>query len=246
MGWLYRTCRMSCAAGLLLSIAAGCSQDGVANWPAPSFNGPLANQSGSSPMASARPTSPNYSHTAPSGIPQNWIPLARPRDWQYIVIHHSATTVGGAKRFDRDHRERGFDELGYDFVIGNGTDTRDGQIEVGPRWPVQKWGAHAGTPDERYNNYGIGICLVGNFDIQYPTHAQLESLAKLVAYLQTTYHIPADRVIGHRDVKPTDCPGRHLTDSLVRRLAERQLAAWGISEPKDSRMAGELLQPSAQ
>ena len=28
-------------------------------------------------------------------------------------------------------RAKGWDELGYDFVIGNGTDTGDGQIEVG-------------------------------------------------------------------------------------------------------------------
>ncbi|MFQ5589758.1 MAG: peptidoglycan-binding protein, partial [Phycisphaerae bacterium] len=52
--------------------------------------------------------------------------------WTTIVIHHSATETGGASLFDRFHRKRGWDGLGYHFVIGNGTDTPDGLIEVGP------------------------------------------------------------------------------------------------------------------
>ena len=93
--------------------------------------------------------------------------------------------------FDKEHRAKGWDGVGYHFVIGNGTNTGDGQIEVAPRWPIQKWGAHAKTPDNRYNEYGIGICLVGNFDTARPTAKQMQSLEKLVAYLMQTYHIPA-------------------------------------------------------
>jgi hypothetical protein len=197
-------------------------------------------------VAAAPPIVSPYAHTAPPGIPQAWVPLARARDWQYIVIHHSATFYGGAARFDREHRQRGFDELGYDFVIGNGTDTRDGQVEVGPRWPIQKWGAHAGTPDERFNNFGIGICLVGNFDVQRPTAAQLQSLAKLVAFLQERYHIPASHILGHRDTKPTDCPGRNVHIATVRQMAARDLADSGFAEPADRRMAGEMLRPIGQ
>src|SRR2546423_1565105 len=131
--------------------------------------------------------------------------IAQARSWKWIVIHHSATHSGGAATFDRMHREKGWDELGYHFVVGNGTDTRNGQIEVGPRWGKQKWGAHAKTADNRYNDFGIGICLVGNFDVDRPTDDQMKSLSKLVAYLMKTYHIPPDRVLGHGDTKPTDC-----------------------------------------
>jgi hypothetical protein len=227
----------------LLFIVAGCTQDNTtSDWPAPTFEGPA----NSPPVATAPPILPPYAHAAPPGIPQAWVPLARARDWQFIVIHHSATFYGGAARFDREHRQRGFDELGYDFVIGNGTDTRDGQVEVGPRWPIQKWGAHAGTPDERYNNFGIGICLVGNFDIQYPSARQMQSLAKLVAFLQETYHIPASHILGHRDTKATECPGKHLTDAMVRRAAARVLAEEGFAEPPDRRFAGELMRPIGQ
>jgi hypothetical protein len=165
-----------------------------------------------------------------AGVPKDWLPPVAPRAWQAIVIHHSATPVGGAARFDREHREKGWDELGYDFVVGNGTDTADGQIEVGSRWIKQKVGAHAKTPDNWYNEHGIGICLVGNFDGGRPSAAQMRAVGKLVAYMMRTYHIPADRVVGHGDTKPTDCPGRFLSVAEVRRVASQMLASQGLAE----------------
>ena len=68
------------------------------------------------------------------------------RTWKYIVIHHSATDSGSAASFDRSHRKRGWDGLGYHFVIGNGRGTGDGVVEVGYRWTRQVTGAHAGRP----------------------------------------------------------------------------------------------------
>src|SRR5205085_5735399 len=121
-------------------------------------------------------------------------------------------------------RAKGWDELGYHFVIGNGTGSRDGQIEVGSRWPKQKWGAHAKTPDQQFNNYGIGICLVGNFDVDRPSPAQVRSLSRLVAFLMKTYNIPASHVIGHGETKPTDCPGRNMSVAQIRQMAITQLA----------------------
>jgi N-acetyl-anhydromuramyl-L-alanine amidase AmpD len=154
------------------------------------------------------------------------------------VIHHSATPTGGAAAFDRIHKAKHWDELGYHFVIGNGTDTRDGQIEVGPRWRKQKWGAHAKTPDNKYNDYGIGVCLVGNFDITRPTPKQMESVAKLVAFLQQTYNVPAERVLGHQMVKnfdkggtSTDCPGKNMNIAQIRALSGRRIAETGGTVP---------------
>jgi N-acetyl-anhydromuramyl-L-alanine amidase AmpD len=153
----------------------------------------------------------------PPDVPEAWIPTAPPNAWRWIIIHHSATPAGNAAVFDRTHRRKGWDELAYHFVIGNGTGSGDGQIEVGSRWPKQKWGAHAKTPDNQFNDFGIGICLVGNFDIDRPTSAQLRSLTKLLAYLTKTYHIPPGRLLGHGEIKPTDCPGRNMNIAEVRR-----------------------------
>ena len=149
-----------------------------------------------------------------------WVPQGGERAWRFIVIHHSATTWGSAADFDRIHRARGWDELGYHFVIGNGTSSGDGQVEVGSRWVSQKHGAHckvAGHPE--YNDVGVGICLVGDFSQARPTEAQMRSLAALVRFLMDRYKIPKSRIYGHGQLKATDCPGRYFdyTD-LWRRL----------------------------
>lgn len=225
--------------------------------PAPNFSGPSLEEPGygtqTAPLpppvethtGTPRPVAPPpvYSHSS-SGVPMAWLPRVAAHHWKWIVIHHSATPTGGAVAFDKMHRAKGWDELGYHFVIGNGTDTRDGQVEVGSRWPKQKWGAHAKTPSEQFNRDGIGICLVGNFDVTHPTAAQIKSLTKLVSYLMYTYHIPADHVLGHRDTKSTDCPGRYMNVALIRRQAVRMLAQAGQPVPQDPHPAlarGELL-----
>lgn len=157
-----------------------------------------------------------------------WMPKAGARPWRWIVIHHSATYAGGALRFDKEHRANGWDELGYHFVIGNGSDTRDGLVEVGPRWVKQKHGAHAKTPNNQFNDYGIGICVVGNFDSGRPSPQQMKALTSLVAHLMQRYNIPANRVIGHEDTgRSTACPGRNLEIQLagIRRTALKTIAA---------------------
>jgi hypothetical protein len=210
-------------------LAAGCQQSMVANLPPPNFNGPTISAQSSAPVAMATPPwTPLKQAARPAvGGERAWVPYAAARPWKWIVIHHSATPSGSAAVFDKMHREKGWDELGYHFVIGNGTDSGDGQVEVGSRWPKQKWGAHAKTPDNRFNDFGIGICLVGNFDIERPTARQMQSLAKLTAYLMRTYNIPANNVLGHRDTKPTDCPGRNLNIQLVRQMAGEMIADGG-------------------
>lgn len=249
-------------AGFVAPLAlVGCkpSTPAVATLPPPSFDAPrmTAVARAAAPpavaprtMTSALPA-PLKTYTPPklagnSGIPRDWVPNVGARAWQWIVIHHSATTTGGAVAFDKMHRAKGWDELGYDFVIGNGTDTADGQIEVGPRWTKQKYGAHAKTPDNRFNEYGVGICLVGNFDVERPTPRQLQSVARLASYLMRTYRISSDRVLGHGDTKPTDCPGKYMNVAQVRRQAG-QLA--GTDAGQDTTQAAaptELLSDAPQ
>jgi hypothetical protein len=219
-------------------LVAGCQQQKpsavVTNLPAPNFSGPVFDERPTAPapapVAIAPPVqqvpAPQPKLIAPSGpVPADWIPVAQRNQWYWIVIHHSATPDGGARKFDKMHRSKGWDELGYHFVIGNGTDTRDGQIEVGPRWPVQKKGAHDNAGDNRFNEHGIGICLVGNFDVTHPSPAQVKSLERLVAYLMKTYKIPADRVLGHGETKATECPGRYLNVASIRRTCAQMVAS---------------------
>ncbi len=156
----------------------------------------------------------------PQDAPADWHPAGTEQPWRYIVVHHSSTPGGSAAAFDQFHRAppRYWDELGYHFVITNGNGGTDGTVEVGPRWAKQKWGAHTGgTPDNEFNQYGIGICLVGDFTGRLPSERQLASLERLVRFLAARYAISPARVLGHRDAPNarTDCPGDRFHPFLV-------------------------------
>jgi hypothetical protein len=239
---------LSLAIGLIILMlaGAGCQNTAsqVSSLPPPDFEGPRI-LTAPAPVAPAPKSAPSG---AIAGIPQAWYPRTSPRPWRWIVIHHSASPSGSMAVFDKEHKAKGWDGVGYDFVIGNGTDTADGQVEVTPRWPIQKWGAHAKTPDNRYNEYGIGICMVGNFDVTRPTARQLASLTKLVAFLMETYHITPKNVLGHRDTKATDCPGRYVDLNKIRQRAEEAIVSTGGKIPADraqTAAATELLVPIA-
>ncbi|MCP5002966.1 MAG: N-acetylmuramoyl-L-alanine amidase [Planctomycetes bacterium] len=141
---------------------------------------------------------------------QRELDIFKVRRWKYIVIHHSASNAGNASSIGKYHREvRGWENgLGYHFLIGNGNGARDGQVEVGNRWNDQIDGAHAGKGE--YNQYGIGICLVGNFENEYPSESQITSLVSLVNYLQKRCNIKKENVLKHCSVRKTVCPGNHF------------------------------------
>jgi len=135
-------------------------------------------------------------------------PVQRAR-WKFIIVHNSGTRQGSAKVFDYYHRKvrRMTNGLAYHFVIGNGTSTRNGQIEIGERWTRQIRGGHVHS--DYMNNMGLGICLVGDFNRDQPTRAQLDACEELIKYLQE--RCGKMQVRPHREVNPprwaTDCPG---------------------------------------
>ena len=161
--------------------------------------------------------------TIDRNIPRSWYPPSRlERRWASIIIHHSATDTGNMAIFDKKHREENhWDGVAYDFVIGNGSDSGDGQVEVTFRWREQIAGAHCKTPNNWANENGIGICLVGNFNYGSPSSRQMQSLLKLVGFLQNRYRIPKSRIYGHGTTpgaRVTDCPGKRFPMARLKSL----------------------------
>jgi len=158
---------------------------------------------------------------------KNWV-APNPRPWKFIVLHHSATGRGNASEIGQAHQRRGFDELGYHFVITNGNGGDSGKVEIGSRWISQKHGAHTGgTANNEYNEVGIGICMIGDFSNRLPSKAQLDSLEKLLRFLVWKYKIKVENVIGHRDAPEahTNCPGDALHKHLLQSIRKSLLAA---------------------
>jgi hypothetical protein len=232
---------------LTIGMMTGCQSDSTDDLPPLRLTGPQIAPAGEmmamparytpppSPMPAklASPVHHYYSADSSSGVPADWIPRVAANNWKWIIIHHSDSDSGSAAIIDGWHRQRGFDELGYHFVIDNGHGNPDGLIEVGPRWPKQKWGAHDNALDNRFNTNGIGICLVGNFNKTHPTAAQRRSLIRLVVYLMKTYHIPASHVLGHGETKDTQCPGRYLSAREIRESVSAILSRDGKEQDEE-------------
>jgi len=112
-----------------------------------------------------------------------------------IVIHCSATPEGrnvSAATIDGWHRKRGFNQIGYHYVI-----SLDGKIEAGR--PVNIMGAHVGGGGNRAS---IGIAYIGGVDANLKakdtrTEAQKKSLIKIIKILKNIY--PDASIHGHRD-----------------------------------------------
>ena len=123
----------------------------------------------------------------------------------HIVVHYSATFEDQnltVKDIDKMHKARGWSGVGYHYVI-----RRDGVVEKGR--PDNVVGAHVGGQ----NSGKIGICAIGgvnrktgpNVGVDNRTPAQIKSQIALIKSLLAKH--PKAKVVGHRDLAPTQCPG---------------------------------------
>ena len=123
----------------------------------------------------------------------------------HIVLHYSATYADQditRDDIDKMHRARGWKMIGYHWFI-----RRDGTIEQGR--PKMMVGAHVGGQ----NSGKIGICCAGGLDratgpnvgIDNRTEAQKQAQVALIRDVLRRH--PGAKVVGHRDLAATQCPG---------------------------------------
>ncbi len=172
-----------------------------------------------------------------------------------VVVHHTA----GSNDYTQDeaaavvrgiyayHTEaRGWCDIGYNFLIDRFGDVFEGRAG-GIRKPVR--GSHSGD----YNVDTTGVSLMGNFDSAYPPAAMRAALVNLVAWrLGTAYHGAYGRpflydgrfkrILGHRDVMSTSCPGQYVYDWLptLRELVQTRLGDHETSIEQKWRSLGGL------
>lgn len=117
-----------------------------------------------------------------------------------IVVHSTETArAADAKRVVRSWNIRGLRHAGAQYVVD-----RDGSIyqTVDPKFAT----VHVDINKTKYgvnNNNSIGIEIVRSGQQKY-TDKQMDSVAKLVAYLQSKYDISRKQVVAHGYVQPSD------------------------------------------
>ena len=116
------------------------------------------------------------------------------RNIKHLVIHCSDSPQGrgdNAATIHRWHTEKGWDGIGYHYVI-----LENGEVEAGrpEYWP----GAHV----RGHNASSIGICLIGN---GVYTIKQYKSLGCLLLRLKERYENA--KIVGHDELDSRkDCP----------------------------------------
>lgn len=130
------------------------------------------------------------------------------------VVYQSAETI---RQYHKAHN--GWHDIGYHYVI-----EEDGRLMPGRAEEVI--GAHVGG----FNDHSLGICVTGHGDFAPFKSLQLSELVKLCARKCEEYHLPAARVIGHREAPEhgaphTDktCPGMLVDLDEIRRLVANRL-----------------------
>lgn len=205
----------------LTAISCGCLSGCMRSSALPPPSSMRQQNRGIPPVTRTQPTRPLLNPPVELGQANPWKPSITERDWNYIVIHHTASSGGNVDSIHQFHLKKkdaagnNWLGIGYHFVIGNGSGMGDGEIQPTFRWKEQLQGAHAGNNE--YNQHGIGVVLVGNFEREPPTPAQLSAVKRLIGTLKAEYDITSERIVGHRDVKATACPGRYFPMAEVSR-----------------------------
>lgn len=136
-----------------------------------------------------------------------------------IVIHHSSMyeddDVSTMQAIQDLHMgSRGWADIGYHFGIG-----KNGVVYEGRSVQVR------GTHTEGHNTGTLGICLLGNFEEEIPTIAQLNSAQEMVNWL--ALRLRMTHLAAHRDFNSiTQCPGKNLYP-LLDQMASQALLKRG-------------------
>ena len=132
----------------------------------------------------------------------------RMREVKKIILHCSDSDYGSASLIKKWHtKERGWDDIGYHYVITNGIQEScrlykpedDGVIQDGR--PLEIQGAHV----KGHNSDSIGICLIGKH--HFTAKQTYDALPTLLQILLPTYDLTIDNVFGHNEFDPEKtCP----------------------------------------
>lgn len=114
----------------------------------------------------------------------------------YIVLHHADASRCTVYDVHQWHLNNGWAGIGYAYFV-------DKQGTVFRGRPHNMVGAHC----EGYNYCSLGICAEGNYTQEQMPPVQRQAIAVLLAELAKVY--PGARIVGHRDLNATSCPGRY-------------------------------------
>ncbi len=133
------------------------------------------------------------------------------RSWRFdsILIHHSAGASGDLAAIRAMHLQRGWSDAAYHLIFSNGsTKTPAGYLEASSHFKTLD--ISGATRDTVANRRCLQLCLVGNYETDPFPQTLRPALAHALKALCTEFSIPQEKIVFHRDVNNTICPGKYL------------------------------------
>ena len=131
---------------------------------------------------------------------------------KYVIIHHSLTKDSGTVSWDaiRKYHTKtlGWNAIGYHW----GIELVNKHYEIIAGRISDRVGAHV----IGMNSKSIGICFIGNYDIDKVPKDMWAAGLRLVNWLQRIYNISNLNVKGHKEFANKTCPGRNFDLDLFR------------------------------
>ena len=233
---------LAACAGPKATTASGAKSLPMGEWREPPFpkqavsNEPVSREAGADSGAAPDPAPTVASSDKPASPPREFnpvgeaaLPWAKPRFlWAKgqpirsdlnpmlpvtcVTVHHDgldelfwgtkpAEVAARLERYRVGHLARGWADIGYHLAIDRGGVLWQGRAI---RWQ----GAHV----HLHNEGNIGVLVMGNFDQQTPSFAQMATLRRVLTELRSTYRIQRGEVYTHKEWKDaqTACPGAAL------------------------------------
>jgi hypothetical protein len=154
--------------------------------------------------------------------------LRIPHQIKYVTLHHIGSPQPLMPGEDPKEklrnlqtwgaRDRNWWDLPYHFLID-----LEGRVYEGRDYHFM------GETNTTYNPEGhFLISIIGNYDKQEPTQAQLNAIADMMAWAISRYDLPLDRIGGHYNYAETGCPGKelrkYLEDGTFKRMVGERIS----------------------
>ena len=158
--------------------------------------------------------------------------LRIPHKITHVTLHHTgdsrpllhadsaAFRLRGIQRWGAT--DRNWWDVPYHFLLG-----LNGEIFEGRDYRFM------GETNTTYDPSGhFLISIIGNYQVQEPTPALMNSIADLMAWALDEFDLPLEKIGGHYNYADTGCPGQHLRkyleDGTFKRMAAERLRARGV------------------
>jgi len=130
-------------------------------------------------------------------------------NWKGIMIHHTAGRASATiDEVGELHKQRGFKEIGYHFLL-----RYDG---LTARWRVEHGRSErsAGAHCPGANKTHLGVAVAGDYRERSLPPLAASVLVMLLAELCSEYRIATSEIIPHCDRRPTECPGARIVAEM--------------------------------